>query len=319
MEIWKNKYFLKLKMLPRYLVSALRSIFRNSLNRVWKRVTIITALVAILLFICQFTINDYQNKMSIYNDKLESRVETPKDRKTAIFLDLEVLTDRFEHTSSISQSTKLSPDITAALDSIEITIDFAQDAFLNDNFDLAEEYIDDASNNISIILPKIDVSYIKYTISIASYHNFLGGSVSESLRAITKNGSQLSQITFLVDGPISKNDNEKVLAGVDIYPEDVSFNNVTSLIMYYDPSDIPDSWFEDDIILMHSSITGNSKEALDGKVDTSIHSITASITDLGTFWVLAIKPSSPPSFHFAYIIVTFAIVVLLIYKIFTYK
>lgn len=310
----------RLNILRRCLISAPRLIFRNLLNRVWKRATIAIALVTIFLFVIGVMINDYQNKMSVYNDKLESKVETPKDRKTSISLDLQVLADRFEHAKDTSQSTNISlPIITDALDSIEVTIDLARDAFIQDNLNLAEKYVDDASNNISELLPKIDASYIQYTISVVSYHNLLSGSASENLKAITKDGSPLSLITFTADGAITKNENEKVLAGVNISPEGVSFNNVTNLIMYYDPSDIPDGWLEDDIILMHSSFTENDIETLSGNVDTSIHSITAPINDLGTFWVLAIKPSSPPSFPIVYIIISFAIFAPLIYITFTYK
>lgn len=297
----------------------LKYIKRVLLNRVWKRTILVTVLLTVISVYCTFMIGNYQTERSIFESKYQTIIEIPKDRNSTIYFQLQVLTNRFNRAKEKAESAEISiPE----LKSIEVMIDVAETAFMEQNLDLAEKYVNDIHKLIAEILPRVDTSYKTNTISVFAYGNFISGKVSGDLQATKKDGTPLSVITFAVNGPPSTTDKEKVLAGCEIYPVGVSFKNTTYLIMYYDPLDIPDGWHENDLVLMQSSNNVNDQEVLFGEVDTSLHNITAPITDLGTFWILAIKPSlpiSPPSFPWVPILIPSFSLALLIFIILTYK
>jgi hypothetical protein len=289
----------------------------NNFRERWGRVVRAWSIVSIPLVLVGFWFGFYSN----YNLELKNQAQLESQKSLTLREEaaksLEELTDGIEYIEGLDLSnldSESAADVDALMKEAKDDCEKAIKARTNSRYGDAKYWADEGRSCLQIIFnsflglsvtqgkinifggaysPKSEISDRMLDLpSVYAFGNFISIDAKDLPVMKATTGDIVSTITASigVEGDsVILQEIGYIVSSISVVPnvDNATFEQPASLAFFYDLTDLPDGFPEQELYLMRWDVVSNKWQRIDATVDSKVHSINGTIEQLGTFTIVA--------------------------------
>jgi len=292
----------------------------NNFRERRRRVIQLWSILAIPLTIVGFLFGFY----TYFTNQAQLESQKPLILREEAAKSFEELTDGIDYIQGLDISnfdSESAADIDALIKEANENRDKAMEARTNKRYGDAKYWADEGNNCLQIIVNSflgLSVTQGEINIFVGSYSkksgvstniknyfnrmldlpnvyafgNFVGVDAKDLPVMKATTGDIVSKITASIDGEgdyVPLQEMGYIVSSCSVIPnvDNATFEQPASLSFFYDVTDLPDGFPEQELYLMRWDVMSNKWRRIDATVDSNGHSINSMVKQLGTFAIIA--------------------------------